>query len=259
MITDVATKERLRVSNVSKNYGGVRALDSVDLGLNSHEVLGLFGQNGAGKSTLVDIICGATPATSGEVLVDGQALSGSSSRRARLGLARTFQYPQVAGELTVEQNLLLGYWGRRAGGLLGIVRGTINGVLRSEREEGVERARELAASCGIEDLQREASELSLGEQRLVEVIRALLLEPSVLLLDEPFAGADADAIRAVEAAISTSRDAGCAVLLVDHNVDLVALASDRMALLHDGRVVVEGLPEECLASADVRRVYLGKE
>jgi branched-chain amino acid transport system ATP-binding protein len=259
MITQVASKERLRVASISKNYGGVRALDSVDLSLSSYEVLGLIGQNGAGKSTLVDVICGATPATSGEVLVDGTPLTGGSARRARLGLARTFQYPQVAGELTVEQNLLLGYWGKQNGGAVGIIRETIAGFLRADVSDGLERARELAEACGITDLQRDASDLSLGEQRLVEVIRALLLEPSVLLLDEPFAGADADAIGAVESSIAASRAAGCAVLLVDHNVDLVALASDRMALLHDGRVVVEGTPDECLASSEVRRVYLGKE
>lgn len=252
------TEATLRVSGVTKFYGGVQALAGVDLELHAREVVGLIGQNGAGKTTLVDVICGATEPTDGRVDLGGRAVKGGASSRARHGFARTFQYPQVAAGLSVRDNLLLGYWGVRCGGPARIVDSVWRGIVFGRTSTGLAEVADVAARCGLHELDQPAGDLLLSEQRLLEVARALLSDPTVLLLDEPFAGADGASVNVILGAIRTARDAGCAVLLVDHNVDLVARASDRVALMHQGKIAVHGTPDECLASDVVRQVYLGQ-
>jgi branched-chain amino acid transport system ATP-binding protein len=246
----------LTAEHLSKRYGGIVAVDDVALRLDAGEVLGLVGPNGAGKTTLVDLITGAQTSDTGTLTLAGRPLRGRAPGRAAQGLARTFQHPQLAMELTVRDNLLLGTIATRHRTVLSLVTGVVRGVLAPSAETG--RVEAIAADLGLAGLDRLAGDLTLGEQRLVEVGRALAAEPQVLLLDEPFAGADAAGIAGISRGINLVRDHGHGVILVDHNVDLVAGLVDRVMLLESGRVAFDGSPSACLQSAEMQRVYFGR-
>lgn len=243
---------------LTKRYGGVLAVDDVSVDLGAGEILGLVGPNGAGKTTLVDLISGAQSADSGTLHLRGQLLRGGAARRAVLGLGRTFQYPQLASELTVRDNLLVGRVAARHRSVGQMILGSIRGVLRPRSDADDAALRDLAAEILLTDLDRMSGDLSLGEQRLVEVGRALAQDPLVLLLDEPFAGADPHGVASISEVIRTVARRGHGVILVDHNVDLVTSLVNRVMLLDRGRAVFEGLPAACLASPEMRRVYFGE-
>ncbi|MER5702426.1 ATP-binding cassette domain-containing protein [Micromonospora sp. NPDC002296] len=242
---------------LTKRYGGVTALADVSFELRAGEVLGLVGPNSAGKTTLVDLISGAQAATAGELLLRGQRLTGPASRRARVGLGRTFQHPQLALHLSVRDNLLLGRQAQRPSTSWRTIAGAFTGAVRPNRAADREGVRQLAHELGIEGLDRRTGDLTLGEQRLVEVGRALGQDPVVLLLDEPFAGSDAQGAAGIAGVIRKAKRRGHAVILVDHDMDLVARLVDRVLLLDRGRVAFDGDPRECLASPQMRQVYFG--
>jgi branched-chain amino acid transport system ATP-binding protein len=244
---------------LTKRYGGVVALDDAAIELRAGEVLGLVGPNGAGKTTLVDLISGSQTATSGTLQMEGRPLEGPASKRARAGLARTFQHPLLAGDLSVADNLLVGLSAARLRSAGQMVKALVGGVLGGASGSDYDRIEELAQELKLGDTSRLARDLTLGEQRLLEVARALLQDPKVMLLDEPFAGADADGVEGIVEALRTVQSRGHGVILVDHNVDLVASVVDRIMLLAEGRVRFDGDPVECLASDDMRAVYFGVE
>ncbi len=242
---------------IDKRYGGVVAVDGVDIDVSAGEILGLVGPNGAGKTTLVDVISGVQQMDAGTLTLLGRPLAGSSSRRARAGLARTFQHPQLALSLTIAENLEVGRTARRFPGFFTMLGRAITGVLDIQPRADLDAIERIADELGITGLDRRADSLTLGEQRLVEVGRALCQDPDVLLLDEPFAGSDADSLAGIADVIRSLRDRGHGVILVDHNVDLVASLVDRMMLLESGRVAFVGPADACLASDEMRRVYFG--
>ena len=182
---------------ISKRYGGVIAVDGVDIEVSAGEILGLVGPNGAGKTTLVDVISGVQQMDAGTLTLLGRPLTGSSSRRARAGLARTFQHPQLALSLTIAENLEVGRTARRFPGFFKMLGRSVTGVLDIEPAADLEAVERIADELGITGLDRRADRLTLGEQRLVEVGRALCQDPDVLLLDEPFAGSDADSLAGI--------------------------------------------------------------
>jgi branched-chain amino acid transport system ATP-binding protein len=247
----------LEGTGLGKSYGGVRAVDDVSLRLSAGEVLGLIGPNGAGKTTLVDLLDGAQPADGGTLAIRGRRLTGPPSRRARAGLARTFQHPHLALDLTVRENVLLGAAARGLAGARGLLGGLVAGAFRPSGSRYDGTLHRVAQALDLGDLGRRCGDLTLGEQRLVEVARALAQEPSVLLLDEPFAGADAAGVAAISAAVRAVREQGCGIILVDHNVDIVASLVDRIMLLRFGSVVFDGDPAECMASPEMQDVYFG--
>ncbi|RFA08520.1 hypothetical protein B7R54_04240 [Subtercola boreus] len=251
--------ELLAGRNLTKQYGGVRAVTNVDISLAAGEVLGLVGPNGAGKTTLVDLIYGTQVANSGTLTLSGQDLSGPPSKRARAGLARTYQHPLLASSLTVRENLVVGTAGVRHATIWQMVAGFFSGVVRGGNSEGRAEVEALAAEIGLNGLDRPVKDLSLGEQRLVEVVRALGQKPLVLILDEPFAGADSSGIASIAEAIRIVKSRGHAVILIDHNVDLVSEIVDRIILMQQGEVVFDGNPIECLASPQMKLVYFGEE
>jgi branched-chain amino acid transport system ATP-binding protein len=255
----VADRPLLEGRGLVKRYGGVVAVDEADIVLSAGEILGLVGPNGAGKTTLVDLVSGAQSSDAGTLTLAGRSLGGTLSRRARAGLSRTFQYPQLALDLTVRQNLALGRMARRAASPVGMVRLALAGVVGTgaRDREDADAVESIAREARVGDIDRRCGDLTLGEQRLAEVARALIQDPLVMLLDEPFAGADANGVAGISEAIRAVRDSGHGVILVDHNVDLVASLVDRIMLLDQGRVVFDGDPGECLRSEEMQRVYFG--
>ncbi|MBT2275499.1 ABC transporter ATP-binding protein [Rhodococcus qingshengii] len=248
----------LEVSGLHKSYGGVRAVDDVSFSVGPGEVIGLVGPNGAGKTTLVDCIFGTQQADSGTVALAGAPLTGPSERRARQGLSRTFQHPQLAAELDALDNIIPGLYGYKITSPLHSLWWAIKGPFENW-DRTAQRAREIAARYSVTDVESACGDLSLGAQRLVEVARAMATEPEVLLLDEPFAGADHDGIAAISGAVRSIAAQGKGVVLVDHNVDLIAALATKIVLLNLGSVAFYGPPQECLASDAMREVYFGSE
>ncbi|MFD6516046.1 ABC transporter ATP-binding protein [Rhodococcus sp. NPDC060176] len=248
----------LEVSALHKSYGGVRAVSDVSFSVGPGEVIGLVGPNGAGKTTLVDCIFGTQQADSGAVTLAGAALTGPSERRARQGLSRTFQHPQLAAELDAIDNIIPGLYGHKITSPLHSLWWAIKGPFENW-DRAAQRAREIAARYSVTDVESACGDLSLGAQRLVEVARAMSSEPEVLLLDEPFAGADHDGIAAISRAVRSIAAQGKGVVLVDHNVDLIAALATKIVLLNFGSVAFYGPPQECLASDAMREVYFGSE
>ncbi|RIJ71326.1 ATP-binding cassette domain-containing protein [Nakamurella silvestris] len=248
----------LSCSNVSKSYGGVAAVRAVGLELRAGEILGLIGPNGAGKTTLVDVITGQQTADTGVIRIGTVSLTGPPSRRARLaGFARTFQHPQLALDMTVRENILIGAVPDRFSSPWRVLASAFSGAARPATPEIDDRITDLAAELNISALDRMCADLTLGEQRLVEVARALLRGPTVLLLDEPFAGGDPRGVEGMIHALTRIVERGCGVLVVDHNVDIVASLVDRLVLMDQGQVVFDGLPTAAMASQEMRTVYFG--
>ncbi|WP_033288962.1 ABC transporter ATP-binding protein [Amycolatopsis jejuensis] len=249
----------LQCDAVSKRYGGVVAVSDVSLEARAGEVVALIGPNGAGKTTLIDLITGQQPMSSGRVLVRGVPLAGPPSRRARrAAFARTFQHPLLAMDLTVRENIRLGLCSARFASPWRGLYHVFAGMIRPGQPDLDRRIDEVAESVHLTGLGRPCGELTLGEQRLTEVARAVVRDPSVLLLDEPFAGGDTAGVQGMIDAIAALRERSCAILVVDHNIDVVARIADRVVLLDRGRPVFTGPVEECLSSTEMQAVYFGK-
>jgi ABC-type branched-subunit amino acid transport system ATPase component len=242
----------LEVQRLSVAYGGVQALDGVDLSIRAAQLVGLIGPNGAGKTTFIEAVCGFTPAT-GSVVLDGVPVSAlPAHRRARLGLVRTFQSVELFDDLDVRGNLLVAaagrpVWWHRYVDLVRPGRPSAMGAL--------ERAAELTGIVHL--LDRATTELSEGERKLVGVARALTGAPRMLLLDEPAAGLDSVESRALGACLLAIVAAGTTVLLVDHDMDLVLNVCDEVHVLERGRLLTSGTPDAIRRDDRVVAAYLG--
>jgi branched-chain amino acid transport system ATP-binding protein len=249
----------LETRAVSVRFGGVSALDGVDLAFAPSEMCGLIGPNGAGKTTLFDVLSGVRAPASGEVVLDGAAVTGRSATwRARHGLRRTFQRQQTFGALSVADNLLVALeWRGGGGGLAGdLVRLPARADHERRRRDRVD---EVVEQCDLADVRDvPAGRLPIGRARMVELARAVVDPPRVLLLDEPTSGLeDAEADRLVEVVHDVRDRHGTAVVLVEHDVGLVMRACDRVVVLHLGAVLADGPPAEVRADPAVRAAYLG--
>ena len=241
---------------ITKSFSGIRALDDVTLRVVEGERVGLIGPNGAGKTTLFNCILGTLRPDSGSVILNGVDLGSLPvHRRARMGMGRTFQRIELFSDTTVVEHLLIAERVRQGNGALWK---DLLGRGRPTSDE-IRRCAEVLDLLGLTDLAEEPIEtLSLGQGRLVEVGRALVTGPRLLLLDEPSSGldrAETDALAATLAEIQQEK--GFAVLLVEHDVELVAAFTDRTYVLDSGRLIANGPTEEMLADAEVRRAYLG--
>jgi branched-chain amino acid transport system ATP-binding protein len=242
----------LSVAGLTVRYGGVVALDSVSLSVPAEGFVGLIGPNGAGKTTFVDALTGFTR-YSGEVRFAGARLDREPAHvRARHGLARTFQSGGVFDDLTVEENILVGE--RRGSGWLSAVWSVLSG-----RSAPASRAtRDIVGSLGLtEFLGMRAEELSEGQRKLVAVAQALASKPKLLLLDEPAAGLDSAESAWLGRQLLAVRDSGVAILLVDHDMDLVVSVCDELVVLDFGKVIAVGPPQEVMANPLVVSAYLG--
>ena len=251
--------DALDLQEIGVRFGGIAALDGVSLQVRPGEICGLIGANGAGKTTLFDVISGVRRPDRGRVRLAGSDVtSWAAHRRARAGLRRTFQRVQLFGWLTVEENLLVATeWRGGGGGVLG----DLAAVPSRTRREAERRARadDVLERCGLVELRHEpAARLPIGQARLVELGRALVDHPSLLLLDEPASGLDTvEAERFGSVVRSLRDDEGTSVLLVEHDVGFVMDHCDRVVVLHLGRVLAQGPPEEIREDPAVREAYLG--
>ncbi|CAO5149837.1 High-affinity branched-chain amino acid transport ATP-binding protein BraF [Frankia sp. AiPs1] len=256
--TETGTEPLLVLEGVSKRFGGVHALTDVELAVAPGMVRGLIGPNGAGKTTLFDIISGITSASGGSVRFDGVDVTRrSATARARLGMRRTFQRAQVFSWLSVEDSVLAALeWHGGGGGVVGDLCGWP--ARRRHEQARRERVAEVLEWCGLTKLGTVTSgSLPLGQQRLVELARAIVDRPTLLLLDEPTSGLDAAESTRFGELVTSLRGEGCAVLLVEHDAGFVMRICDRITVLNLGSVLAEGTPQQIQADDRVRDAYLG--
>jgi branched-chain amino acid transport system ATP-binding protein len=251
------TPARLEVAGVERAFGGVRAVDGATFRVAPGEVHGLIGPNGAGKTTLINLVSGLLRPTAGAIALEGSPIHGLAPHRiAALGIARTFQNIRLFPDLSARDNVVVGQHLRRSPSLAG--RLLLLPAARAEERAVRERAAALLARVGLAERSREqVKHLSYGEQRRVEIARALAAEPRVLLLDEPTAGMNPVEVQAVAALIRRVAAEGHSVLLVEHNVRLVMDVCDAITVLNFGKVIAEGPPAEVARDPAVVTAYLG--
>jgi branched-chain amino acid transport system permease protein len=246
----------LEVVGVSREFGGVRAVDDVSFSVRAGTLTGLIGPNGAGKSTLLAMVAGTLPLSSGTVIYRGQDVTGLAAfRRARLGLVRTFQLASEFKRLTVMENLLSAVPGNRGDSFRGAVLG--KRYWRADETAAIARAEEMLERFGLEGFANDyAGDLSGGQRRLVEIMRALMAEPGMLLLDEPMAGVHPNLARRIGDQLLALCAEGMTILMVEHELAIMDEFCDPVVVMAEGSVLAEGTMAQLRARSEVVEAYL---
>jgi len=249
----------LELTGITQIFGGVTALEDVSFTINRGEITGVIGPNGAGKTTLFNIITGIYTQTAGRVTLNSRDISGLPPEKlARLKMVRTFQNIELFGGMTVLENVMVGLHTRSSSGLLAC--SLRMPWSRSEETRIREGAMKWLEFTGITDLANvTAGNLPFGKGRMLEIARALAVEPEIILMDEPAAGLNSQETLGLARLIQQIRDLGITVVLVEHDMELVMDICDRIVVLNLGRKLAEGTPREIQENQDVIAAYLGED
>ena len=249
----------LRLDAVSRHFGGLRVLQDVNLDIPQSGIFGLIGPNGAGKTTVFNLITGLLPPTSGRIEFNGLSLAGRKPHDiTRLGIARTFQNIRIFKEMSLLENVMVGLHAQLKYGAFGLL--ATSGLFRSEEKRAREHARELLSWVSLDHKAEDtADNLSYGDQRKLELARALATSPKLLLLDEPVAGMNSGEKVELMQQIRNISERGYAIFMIEHDMRFVMGLCSEIAVLNFGRIIARGAPDTIRNDPQVIEAYLGRE